>query len=59
MTEYNLPQEPMNAVLKAQRFVLGLLILIIVDIIWVSSSELTEYIFKNQNYRYNDNFQLI
>ena len=52
MPDYNLPQEPINPVLKAQRFVLGILVLIIVDFIWVSSSELTEYIFKTQNYRY-------
>lgn len=50
MPDYNLPQEPINPVLKAQRFVLGILVLIIVDFIWVSSSELTEYIFKTQNY---------
>jgi peptidoglycan biosynthesis protein MviN/MurJ (putative lipid II flippase) len=31
--------------------VAGLLILLLVDFIWVASSELTEYIFKNQNFR--------
>ncbi len=30
---------------------MGLLILLLVDFIWVASSELTEYIFKNQNFR--------
>jgi len=50
MSDYNLPQEQINPVLKAQRFVLGLLILLLVDLIWVSSSELTEYIFKTQHY---------
>ncbi|XP_023288964.1 solute carrier family 35 member F5 isoform X2 [Orussus abietinus] len=31
---------------KSQRLVLGLLVLLLVDIIWVSSSELTKYIYK-------------
>merc|ERR1719290_536154 len=35
---------------KTQRLVLGLLTLLLVDIIWVASSELTEFIFKTQNY---------
>ncbi len=30
---------------------MGLLILLLVDFIWVASSELTEFIFKNQNFR--------
>ena len=33
-----------------QRLVVGLLTLILVDIIWVASSELTKFIFKEQNY---------
>ena len=36
--------------LRTQRLVLGLLTLLLVDIIWVASSELTEFIFKKQNY---------
>ena len=32
-----------------QRLVVGLLTLILVDIIWVASSELTKFIFKEQN----------
>jgi len=35
---------------RAQRLALGLLTLLLVDIIWVGSSEITEYIFKQQNY---------
>nr|XP_012150178.1 PREDICTED: solute carrier family 35 member F5 isoform X1 [Megachile rotundata]XP_012150179.1 PREDICTED: solute carrier family 35 member F5 isoform X1 [Megachile rotundata]XP_012150180.1 PREDICTED: solute carrier family 35 member F5 isoform X1 [Megachile rotundata] len=31
---------------KSQRLVLGLLVLLLVDIIWVSSSELTKYIYR-------------
>ena len=33
-----------------QRLLVGLLTLLLVDIIWVASSELTEFIFKTQNY---------
>ena len=36
--------------MRTQRLVLGLFTLILVDIIWVASSELTEFIFKTQNY---------
>ena len=36
--------------LTTQRLVVGLLTLLLVDIIWVASSELTEFIFKTQNY---------
>ncbi|XP_077293112.1 solute carrier family 35 member F5 isoform X1 [Arctopsyche grandis] len=35
---------------KTQRLVLGLFILLLVDIIWVSSSELTKYIYHNEDY---------
>ena len=35
---------------RTQRLVLGLLTLLLVDIIWVASSELTEFIFKSQNF---------
>ncbi|PVD39302.1 hypothetical protein C0Q70_01931 [Pomacea canaliculata] len=35
----------------AQRLVVGVLLLIFVDFIWVASSELTEYIFKDANYK--------
>jgi len=41
---------PLSPVARAQRLALGLLTLLLVDIIWVASSELTEYIFKTQNY---------
>jgi hypothetical protein len=40
-----------SSVARLRRFVAGLLILLLVDFIWVASSELTEYIFKNQNFR--------
>jgi hypothetical protein len=40
-----------SSVARLRRFVVGLLILLLVDFIWVASSELTEYIFKNQNFR--------
>lgn len=33
-----------------QRLALGVVVLLIVDIIWVASSELTEYIFHNEKY---------
>lgn len=35
---------------QTQRLGLGVVVLLIVDIIWVASSELTEYIFKNAHY---------
>ncbi|XP_026468944.1 solute carrier family 35 member F5-like isoform X3 [Ctenocephalides felis] len=35
---------------KNQRLFLGLFVLLLVDIIWVSSSELTKYIYHNQEY---------
>jgi len=44
------PLAQMSPVVRAQRLALGLLTLLLVDIIWVASSELTEYIFKTQNY---------
>ena len=44
------PLPQMSPVLRAQRLALGLLTLLLVDIIWVASSELTEYIFKTQNF---------
>jgi len=44
------PLPQMSLVLRAQRLALGLLTLLLVDIIWVASSELTEYIFKTQNF---------
>ena len=43
------PGPPPGAV-RAQRLVMGLLTLLLTDIIWVASSELTEYIFKTQKY---------
>lgn len=35
---------------KAQRLAVGLLTLLLVDVIWVGSAELTEYIFKHQKF---------
>ncbi|XP_054708553.1 solute carrier family 35 member F5-like [Uloborus diversus] len=35
---------------NANRLMCGTLVLLIVDIIWVASSELTKYIFKDENY---------
>lgn len=35
---------------KSQRLILGLIVLLLVDIIWVSSSEITEYIYNNEKY---------
>ncbi|XP_013416447.1 solute carrier family 35 member F5 [Lingula anatina] len=36
---------------KSQRLFFGTIILLLVDIIWVASSELTEYLFRNEHYR--------
>ncbi|XP_015509918.2 solute carrier family 35 member F5 [Neodiprion pinetum] len=36
---------------KSQRLVLGLLVLLLVDIIWVSSSELTKYIYQEAAFK--------
>ncbi|KAG8178495.1 hypothetical protein JTE90_023423 [Oedothorax gibbosus] len=38
------------AKLNAHRLFCGTLVLLIVDVIWVGSSELTEYIFKDENF---------
>ncbi|XP_072387880.1 solute carrier family 35 member F5 [Diabrotica undecimpunctata] len=35
---------------KTQRLVLGFLVLILVDVIWVSSSELTKFIYNNETF---------
>ncbi|XP_022246997.1 solute carrier family 35 member F5-like [Limulus polyphemus] len=35
---------------KSQRLVVGVVALLVVDIIWVTSSELTKYIFKNEDF---------
>ncbi|GFS11141.1 solute carrier family 35 member F5-like [Elysia marginata] len=35
---------------RTHRFMLGIIILLIVDVIWVVSSELTSYIFREENY---------
>ncbi|PSN47358.1 Solute carrier family 35 member F5 [Blattella germanica] len=35
---------------KSQRLLLGLFVLLLVDIIWVSSSELTKYIYQNEHF---------
>lgn len=42
--------KPMAKLNNAHRLVCGILILLVVDVIWVASSELTEYIFKDENY---------
>lgn len=42
---------------KVQRLVLGIIVLLVVDLIWVGSSELTEVIFtskKKEIYRSHD-----
>ena len=44
------PLPQMSPVLRAQRLALGQLTLLLVDIIWVASSEFTEYIFKTQHF---------
>ena len=44
------PLAQMSPIVRAQRLAIGLLTLLLVDIIWVASSELTEYIFKTQNF---------
>ena len=44
------PLPQMSPVLRTQRLALGQLTLLLVDIIWVASSEFTEYIFKTQNF---------
>lgn len=49
MTEASSP-DPVSGVVRAQRFGLGLLVLLTVDLIWVASSELTEFIFKSQHF---------
>lgn len=36
---------------KSQRLLLGLFVLLLVDIIWVSSSELTKFIYKNADFQ--------
>ena len=41
-----------SAAVRAQRLGLGLCVLLSVDLLWVASSELTEYIFKSQHFRY-------
>lgn len=40
----------LNGLTKKQRFVLGIFVLLIVDIIWVASSELTKSLFKDEDY---------
>ena len=39
-----------SSVVRGHRIVVGLLTLLLVDIIWVASSELTEFIYKTQHY---------
>lgn len=41
---------PMAKLNNAHRLVCGILVLLVVDVIWVASSELTEYIFKDENF---------
>lgn len=40
----------LNGLSKQQRFILGIFVLLIVDIIWVASSELTKSLFKDENF---------
>ncbi|KAM4698145.1 solute carrier family 35 member F5 [Rhinophrynus dorsalis] len=40
---------PGNSVSQRRRLVLGIIILLLVDVIWVASSELTSYIFQEYN----------
>lgn len=35
---------------KTQRLILGVILLLLVDIIWVSSSELTKFLYENEQY---------
>ncbi|KAK6624523.1 hypothetical protein RUM44_011382 [Polyplax serrata] len=35
---------------KTQRLILGIVVLLLVDIIWVSSSEITQYIYENEKF---------
>ena len=44
------PPGPGSSAVRAQRLVIGLLTLLLTDLIWVASSELTEYIFKTQKF---------
>ncbi|CAG11239.1 unnamed protein product [Tetraodon nigroviridis] len=46
----NRASSPNASAAQRRRMVLGLLILLLVDVIWVASSELTAYIFKEQEY---------
>ena len=47
---FHMTTEGLSPAARAQRLSLGVLTLLLVDIIWVGSSELTEYIFKQQNF---------
>ncbi|XP_061189405.1 solute carrier family 35 member F5-like isoform X1 [Saccostrea echinata] len=40
----------LNGLSKVKRLILGMFVLLIVDLIWVASSEVTEYIFKDTHY---------
>lgn len=42
--------DPIPPLVKSQRIFLGLIVLVLVDVIWVSSSELTKYIYKHETY---------
>lgn len=35
---------------KSQRYILGIIVLLLVDVIWVSSSEITQYIYNNEKF---------
>lgn len=35
---------------KTQRLILGVILLLVVDVIWVSSSELTKFLYENEQY---------
>lgn len=40
-----------SALSKTHRLLLGILVLILVDVIWVSSSEATKYLYRNDSYQ--------
>ena len=49
-SQQGMTTEGLSPAARAQRLSLGVLTLLLVDVIWVGSSELTEYIFKEQNF---------
>ena len=43
-------QSPADALTRAQRLFSGVVLLLVVDLIWVASSEFTQYIFRDLSY---------